>query len=524
MSEHEIWNELGNLYFFSGLMDQAVYAYNRSIDLQEDYGLPYCNLAHIKFQQGNLGEAEILYKQSIEFLVTQRHKAISWYRLGDVFRRLKNYRDAIMAYQQADALDANVSKILEGSKTFLYGPSDIQLGSLRVGQTSEKKNEIEYISVSDEMELDVISAVAPSGEMDVPVQQAVEPEEEASQLDQTVEEMHVTHELMEINDNQSSISLDLSDEMPEKNESDACLVYENLIYTESKNDHVEYVLSNADSITVESLEALTTKPEDSHLFPMTSGKRVNSSELYEELEGYVAVCDTQDAEPEYTFVLGEEEDTFLPPETGEGSPILLSEAVSKDSDLLKYKEHQEQGDFIPKLEHENVSSNPNSAKKWNDLATYYKNANLFEQAVFANQKAVKLDPNSTQYLYDLGISFAVVGRHEEAIDCMDRVIEKNEQHALAHATLGGYYKKMGLEELAEQHIGIAMKNYIDDDNLYNRACLEALRGNIEESVQLLRSALEARQINVEWVLRDPDLDSIRFSALFKQLLAEFANY
>jgi tetratricopeptide (TPR) repeat protein len=259
---------------------------------------------------------------------------------------------------------------------------------------------------------------------------------------------------------------------------------------------------------------------------MTSGKKVNSSGLYEELEESVVMCDTQDVEPGYTFVLGEEEDTFLPPETGEEMPILLSETASEDSEdseLYKYKEHQKQDDLMPKLEHENVSSNPRSAKRWSDLAAYYKNAKLFEQAIFANQKAVKLDPNSTQFLYDLGISYAVVGRHEEAIDCMERVIEKNEQHALAHATLGGYYKKMGLEDLAEQHIGIAMKNYIDDENHYNRACLEALRGNVENAVQLLRSALEARQINVEWVLRDPDLDSIRFNTLFKQLIAEFAN-
>lgn len=518
MSEHEIWNELGNLYFFSGLMDQAVYAYNRSIDLQEDYGLPYCNLAHIKFQQGHLVEAENLYKQSIEFLTTQRHKAISWYRLGDVFRRLKNYRDAIMAYQQADALDSNVSKILEGSKTFLYGPSDIKLDALLVGQTSEEKKEPENHSVYEEMELQVISPVISMDEPDIPIQPAPEFEVDPPLPDEELEEVCMDQEVSEMNENLPPISYEMPDDIQEQSEPDPNLVFENLIYSEA-DDRVEYLLKNADSITVEKLEALTPKSEDAHLFPVASSKKMSSSGAYEELETSVMVCDTQDVEPAYTFVLGDEEDTYLSPQTVEDAPILLNE----DLEFSGNEQPQEQGDQVPKLEHENVSSNPRSAKRWNDLASYYKDTKLFEQAIIANQRAVKLDPNSTQYLYDLGISYAIVARHEEAIDCMQRLIEMDEHHALAHATLGGYYKKMGLEDLAEQHIGIAMKNYIDDENYYNRACLEALRGNVEQAVNFLRSALEARQIYVEWVLRDPDLDTIRYSPQFKQLIAEFAN-
>lgn len=82
---------------------------------------------------------------------------------------------------------------------------------------------------------------------------------------------------------------------------------------------------------------------------------------------------------------------------------------------------------------------------------------------------------------------------------------------------------MGLEELADQHIGTAMKNYIDDENQYNRACLEALFGNVEQAVSYLRNALETEQIYIEWVLRDPDLDNIRFTQEFKQLIAEYAH-
>ena len=40
MSEHEIWNELGNIYFVSGSYSKAVHAYNRAIDLNPEIGEP----------------------------------------------------------------------------------------------------------------------------------------------------------------------------------------------------------------------------------------------------------------------------------------------------------------------------------------------------------------------------------------------------------------------------------------------------------------------------------------------------
>ena len=40
MSEHELWNELGNLYYLAGSYNQAIYAYNNAIQLKSDFGKP----------------------------------------------------------------------------------------------------------------------------------------------------------------------------------------------------------------------------------------------------------------------------------------------------------------------------------------------------------------------------------------------------------------------------------------------------------------------------------------------------
>jgi hypothetical protein len=66
-----------------------------------------------------------------------------------------------------------------------------------------------------------------------------------------------------------------------------------------------------------------------------------------------------------------------------------------------------------------------------------------------------------------------------------------------------------------------MKNIYDSESEYNRACLEAICGNTDQAIELLRVALENKQTYVDWVLRDPDLDMIREDGRFKQLISDF---
>lgn len=105
MSEHELWNELGNLYFMCGSYKQAIHAYERSIQADTNFGRPYSNLALAYVQQGKYEEAVELYRRSIELLVEDKEKAISWNRLGTVYRHLKDYSHAVIAFQEADLLD-----------------------------------------------------------------------------------------------------------------------------------------------------------------------------------------------------------------------------------------------------------------------------------------------------------------------------------------------------------------------------------------------------------------------------------
>jgi len=100
-----VWNELGNVYFNSGACDDAIAAYGKAIELDRQFAWPYSNLALAYVQKNRFAEAILLYQRSIELFTSDKDKAVTWNRLGNVYRRLNDYSNAIAAYQTADELD-----------------------------------------------------------------------------------------------------------------------------------------------------------------------------------------------------------------------------------------------------------------------------------------------------------------------------------------------------------------------------------------------------------------------------------
>ena len=170
-----------------------------------------------------------------------------------------------------------------------------------------------------------------------------------------------------------------------------------------------------------------------------------------------------------------------------------------------------------------VQINERNAAAWDALGTLYKSAGLYKEAILAHQQAISIDPARASYHHHLGLDFAGAERDEDAISAFQKVIEIDPDHYLAHATLGGYYRKLGLEELAQKHIGKAMRNIYDNESEYNRACLEAISGNVEKAIDLLHIALDKKQTYLEWVIHDPDLDFIRDDSRFKALISSYAG-
>jgi tetratricopeptide (TPR) repeat protein len=116
-----VWNELGNVYFNTSAFDDAIVAYSKAIELDRWFAWPYSNLALAYVQKRRFVEAILLYQRSIELFTSDKDKAISWNRLGNVYRRLNDYENAIAAYQRADALDPDNATLSLQSRFSLLG-------------------------------------------------------------------------------------------------------------------------------------------------------------------------------------------------------------------------------------------------------------------------------------------------------------------------------------------------------------------------------------------------------------------
>jgi tetratricopeptide (TPR) repeat protein len=116
-----VWNELGNVYFNARSFEDAIVAYSKAIELDRWFAWPYSNLALAYVQKARFAEAILLYQRSIELFSSEKDKAISWNRLGNVYRRLNDYDNAISAYQRADDLDPDNTTLSLQSRFSLLG-------------------------------------------------------------------------------------------------------------------------------------------------------------------------------------------------------------------------------------------------------------------------------------------------------------------------------------------------------------------------------------------------------------------
>jgi tetratricopeptide (TPR) repeat protein len=120
-----VWNELGNVYFNAGSYDDAIAAYSKAIELDTQFAWPYTNLASSYVHKERLADAILMYERGIELFSDVKDKAVAWNQLGNVYRQMNDYGNAIAAYQRADELDPRNIAITQQSRFSLLGNEKI---------------------------------------------------------------------------------------------------------------------------------------------------------------------------------------------------------------------------------------------------------------------------------------------------------------------------------------------------------------------------------------------------------------
>lgn len=682
MSEHELWNELGNLHYLSGSYEQAIHAYTKSIQHNTTYGKPYSNLALIYAKQAKYEIAIDLYKRSLELLKNDIEKAATWKRLGNVYCHLKEYEEAVNAFHCADDLRAAASRYDGRTDQMVYVTSELETPHLELVETQREyqNHSVDYMrDVEPEFDETIPDWVPVEAEMLVnevdhaqkinaawrvgssfgftpppiaadekqstfveseyehtppvpdnfgideeaqPAVAAAAPDDvvepvttEESPVDELIQPLG-EDEVVEVAllvENHEIVSDDLPDSTvdaiisPEDEAVDTDLVAsesisqtydvadapsEEMETTEAFVTPIDEALENdpvsQEPITqvedvvdapfpdteVETLEvdlgsvdvALENEPEIESIDQIedivetsdemeapeletdhSSGEDVpeNDFSLFEPIAQAEDIADetsdkTEAPELETSHLSGEDvpENDFSPFEPiaqakdesiqddqdfdPDSNTLLVEEVCAENEDaldaLIVKREIDKEEEHLTKQ----IEINPRSATTWEALGTLYKTAGRYEEAVQAFKQAITIAPKTVSYYHNLGLVYAAQGNNEEAFKTFQEVLELDPNHSLTHASLGGYYKKIGLDELAKKHIGKAMKHIYESENEYNRACMDAICGNVDNAIKLLRVALENRQTYVDWVLNDPDLDSLRGDDRFRSLISDFS--
>jgi tetratricopeptide (TPR) repeat protein len=176
-----------------------------------------------------------------------------------------------------------------------------------------------------------------------------------------------------------------------------------------------------------------------------------------------------------------------------------------------------------------------------------------EVAISQFQKALQLEPTFTKAENNLKRALAIRKELETEISRLEALLTDNPENFVLHFQLGNLYFRKGEQDRAIQHYNKAIQlnpkfvpalnnlalvtaakkeyykaltifldilNYEPDDaqTHYNVACMYARLNRIDESIKWLKKAIDKGYTNWESIKRDDDLDNIRESSAYKQLI------
>ncbi len=611
MGTARLWNERGNVLMNTGAFNNASHAYNKAIKLDADFGWPFGNLALIAVKNGKYADAVPLYKKCIKLLKTKQEKAVVWNRLGNAYRKMNDYINAIQAHRKAIELDPKninakqdlirIHNDLGHIKTainLLTASLDKASAWNMLGNAYRRLSDYESATDAFQKAVDLapddfafkFDLVESIKERRLKLQPSTDEVKETGRKD--IEELKIAvkkagettliydnqpgplGELMEIEPDLKAVRGDRFAQVgeifvpgqktrekypigePAKRKveptpirrkqvdmpapaylSDGSEIINAGISNNSTSSyrnmwHLDEALSSFQKVT----ESTTTESLDPALMIYQHAVELVSSETG---SGYSSGGNgsfsplpalSSETRPTMVKTMLREPMEFV---VAEPAPDIeeAQEVISEDDQTQEYlpvpaiarvpSKPQKSAGKLERdiLTYQTVTGiNPKNARAWHTLGNLQRSAGRYDEAAASLEKAVDLDPSQEVFHYHLGLVYAALNRFEDAVETFKKVIQINPEYNLAHATLAGYYNKLGYIEDYNFHMAIA-KRTMQDEKEYNQACFEAICGNVEKAIELLKIALKQEQTTPDWVNRDPDFDNIRSDERFQALLA-----
>jgi tetratricopeptide (TPR) repeat protein len=492
MNDALLWNEIGNIYLKMDLYDEAIAVYLKSIELNPDSGWTYSNLAFSYYRKGEYGRAVSLYRISIPLLDNPKYLAITWNRLGDAFRALKDVDNAIIAYKKADDLEISpsLSSVLANKQRtttdklppqFTPVPpakvlSGLEKNNVDGNRTSPMENQganrRNLTNTSPAKE----SQYAPAAR---PVDNNRRPDPKQNTSD------HLHSQIKPLDPKQIAAS----------------------------NEMTGRAVDGASTVTTYELKKsnLLVIPA-----PKTDQDNIKEDKPVNEVE-----VDTQ---PINLPMVGKLSAQQAEAESNKPPVIPKKEKDTSTNNTLKVDSNINLEETLAKVHiYENITqANPNNDRAWDTLGKLYKSLGRYEDAVAAYKQAIDKAPGREVYYYYLGLLYSVTKQDEEAAWAFENVLKLNPDYVLAHSALAGIYRRLGFESKANDHISIALPR-MDNESAYNLACFYAICGEAYKAMDYLQLALKNKDTTIEWIRSDPDLELLHNDQRYQSLIQELDN-
>jgi tetratricopeptide (TPR) repeat protein len=162
---------------------------------------------------------------------------------------------------------------------------------------------------------------------------------------------------------------------------------------------------------------------------------------------------------------------------------------------------------------------PDTANARNNLEKANRILKIIESDIAVLKDRQQKEPDNPVYIFQLGNLYYDIGRWPEAADAYEKTIALAPDFVEATNNLGLAYKRQEEYEKAletfqtliqrQPEIGVAY---------YNMACIYALQNEVDQSIDWLTRAIARGYVNWELIKTDSDLDNIRDSSAYKELI------
>ncbi len=186
-----------------------------------------------------------------------------------------------------------------------------------------------------------------------------------------------------------------------------------------------------------------------------------------------------------------------------------------DLAILSYekKEYQEASEIYAKI----LKRESKDGFLWMNLAVILNALGKNYEAMVQGRRALRLVSTDARLWNTMGHLYIWMGKPDEAIPFFKRAVELTPNVLGYHVALAVCYSLLGLSDEARREIGLARKNS-DDQGSYLNICQEAMLGNLETALSLLKLTILNGQLSTLSVQRDPILKEILGDLLMETLL------